>query len=236
MARLKIQTLRLTGLAGLAGAALLLAGDWLLLATFTSGREFTEDWLSILAGMPAWRLTAGGVIGPIGAWLYVVGFWQLYVALVPAGRGIAFCCFAGFSLSFIWLAGAFHTSFPFLADAWSIRGAAAGGGGIGQPAIAALDRTFAYAGLLYYVGLVPAFVGAGVLAYAIIAQRTHYPGWFVLLNPALLYFLSLAFRWMPAPFGGLLALSAGNLVFLVFFGASTIVLWDGGSWHQFSDE
>jgi hypothetical protein len=109
MARLKIQTLRLTGLAGLAGAILLLAGDCLLLGTFASGREFAENWLHILTGMPAWRLTAGGIIGPIGAWLYVVGFWQLYAALMPAGRSLAFGCFAGFSLSFVWLGGAFHT-------------------------------------------------------------------------------------------------------------------------------
>src|SRR5207248_6081407 len=71
---------------------------------------------SDLSEMPHWRLLIGGLVGPVGAWFYVVGFWQLYLALKPAGRPLAFAVFAGFSMSFVWVAGAFHTSFPFLAD------------------------------------------------------------------------------------------------------------------------
>jgi hypothetical protein len=219
-------TLRLCGLAGLVGASLLLAADWTLLGTFTSGSEFKENWGALLSEMPRWRLLIGGLVGPVGAWFYVVGFWQLYLALKPAGRPLAFAAFAGFSMSFVWVAGAFHTSFPFLADAWRMRGAATGDGTTGVREAA--ERMFAYAGWLYYVGLAPSLVGAVLLAYAVLGKRTRYPRWFAALNPALLYPLSTLFQWLPAPLGGLLVIGAGNLVFLVYFAVSTALLWNGG--------
>jgi hypothetical protein len=219
-------TLRGCGAAGLAGAALLLAADWLLLGTPVSGAEFRASWYVFLAEMPRWRLTVGGLAGPVGAWLYVVGFWQLHLALRPGGRVTAFAVFAGFSLSFVWVAGAFHTSLPFLADAWLARQAATGDG---APVVRSLgEHTFAYAGWLYYGGLAPALVGVALLPYAVLRGRTLYPRWFAALNPALLYLLSVGFRWVPAPLGGPLCAGTGNLVFLVFFAASTALLWNGG--------
>src|SRR5262245_46342961 len=96
-----VAKLRGCGVAGLAGAALLLAADWVLLGTFTSGQQFNEQWHVLLADVPRWRLVVGGLAGPVGAWCYGIGFWQLYLALKPAGRGLAFLVFAGFSLSFV---------------------------------------------------------------------------------------------------------------------------------------
>jgi hypothetical protein len=222
-------TLRLCGVAGLVGASLLLAADWTLLGTFTSGSEFRENWHVLLSEMPRWRLTVGGLAGPVGAWFYVVGFWQLYLALKPAGRPLAFGVFAGFSMSFVWVAGAFHTSFPFLAEASRMRGAATGD----ETTVvrAAVEGMFAYAGWLYYVGLAPALVGVVLLAYAVVRKRTRYPRWFAALNPALLYLLSILFQWLPAPLGGLLVIGAGNLVFLLFFAVSTALLWNGGKFE-----
>src|SRR5215472_16396143 len=80
-----MRALRLCGIAGLIGSSLLLAADWTLLGTFTSGSEFKDNWCALLSEMPRWRLLIGGLAGPVGAWFYVVGFWQLYLALQPAG-------------------------------------------------------------------------------------------------------------------------------------------------------
>lgn len=216
------RSIRLTGAAGMCGASLLLAADWTMLGTFTSGADFNRRWLTLLSEMPAWRVTLGGLAGPIGAWLYVIGFWQLYIALQPAGRWLAFLAFAGFSLSFVWIAGAFHTSFPFMADAWLASQARSGGGG--EAVRAATEHAFAYAGLLYYGGLLPAAVGVAVLAYAVLRRQTRYARWFAAFNPAILFVITLAFRWIPAPLGGLLVIGAGNLAFLLFFAASTYAL------------
>jgi hypothetical protein len=81
-----IQTVRWCGICGLFGATLLLIADWLLLSTFVSGPELMETWYIVLSKIPTWRLTLGGLLGPVGAWCYVLGFWQVYLALRPAGR------------------------------------------------------------------------------------------------------------------------------------------------------
>jgi hypothetical protein len=47
-----VPTLRCCGIAGMVGAGLLLAADWILLGTFTSGSEFKENWQVLLAEMP----------------------------------------------------------------------------------------------------------------------------------------------------------------------------------------
>lgn len=214
-----VQTLRWCGAAGIFGAALLLAADWVMLGTFTSGREFNERWYVLLADVPRWRVLAGGLAGPVGAWFYVVGFWQLYLALKPAGKRLAFLVFAGFSMSFIWAAAAFHTSFPLMADAWQAREAAGG---------AITESAFGYFGLLFYAGLAPSALGTVLLAYAVLCRPTRYPRWFAALNPGLFYLLTWSFAWVPAPLGGLMVVGAGNLVFLTFFAASTALLRDGG--------
>jgi hypothetical protein len=210
----------------MAGASLLLAADWILLGSLTSGSEFQDNWYVLLSETPRWRLTVGGLAGPVGAWLYVVGFWQLYLALKPAGGRLAFGAFAGFSMSFVWVAGAFHTSFPFMADAWRAKRAVTGTEAAVVQGLA--EQTFAYAGLLYYIGLAPALIGTGLLAYAILRGRSRYPRWFAALNPAVLFLLSTLFRLVPAPLGGPLVIGAGNLVFLLFFAVSTVLLRNGG--------
>jgi hypothetical protein len=209
--------------AGLAAAALLLAADWVMLGAFTSGREFNEKWYVLLADLPRWRVVAGALAGPLGAWCYGLGFWQLYVALKPAGRTLAFVVFAGFSMSFMWAAGAFHTSFPFLADAWRAKQAA--GNALTD---AALDATFHYFGWLFWIGMAPSAVACLLLAYAVLGKPTRYPRWFAACNPALLYLLTTLFSWVPAPLGGLLVAGGGNMMFLAFFACSTCLLWNGG--------
>jgi len=221
-----VPTLRLCGIAGIVGACLLLAADWILMGTFTSGSEFKENWYVVLSQMPQWRLTVGGLAGPVGAWLYVVGFWQLYLTLNSAGRYVAFGVFAGFSMSFVWLAGAFHTSFPFMAHAWKAKEAATGEGAAVVQEMK--EATFSYAGRLYYLGLAPAFIGTVLLAYAVLRGLSRYPRWFAALNPAILFLLSTLFQYLPAPLGGLLVIGAGNLVFLLFFTVSTVLIWNGG--------
>jgi hypothetical protein len=221
--------IRFCGWAGLSGAAMLLASDWLMMGTFTDARSFMDNWLTILAEMPAWRVLLGAIAGPLGAWLYIVGFWQLYLALKPAGRRLAFVCWAGFSIGFVYVAGAFHTSFPFMAHAAQSMEAGELGGP--EQLMALANPTINYAIMLFVAGALPSLVGCLILAYAVLALPTRYPRWTVVFNPIVLYVITLAFRFAPAPLGGLLYIGYGNIVFLTFFAASTAVLWHSGETH-----
>jgi hypothetical protein len=221
-------TIRFCGCAGIGAAVLLLASDWLMLGTFSDARGFAQNWLTILARMPPWRVMLGAIAGPLGAWLYVVGFWQLYLALRPAGRLLAFICWAGFSLGFVYVAGAFHASFPFLAHA--AQSMKSTDSGVRENLVRSLsERTLNYAGMLFAAGALPSLVGCLALAYAVLVLPTRYPRWAIVFNPLVLYVVTLAFRFVPAPLGGLLYIGFGNILFLTFFAVSTVVLWNSGT-------
>lgn len=208
---------------------MLLASDWLMMGTYTDARSFAVNWLTILAEMPTWRVISGAIVGPLGAWLYLVGFWQLYVALRPAGRRLAFVCWAGFSIGFLYVAGAFHTSFPFMAHAARSMNAVQTSGP--ERATVLAEQTINYAGMLFVASALPSLVGCLALAYAVLFLPTRYPRWTVVFNPLVLFVFTLSFRFVPAPLGGLLHIGYGNILFFVFFTASTAVLWHGGRAH-----
>ena len=146
-----------------------------------------------------------------------------------AGRRLAFLCSAGFSIGFVYVAGAFHASFPFMAHAAQSMEAVETRGPDRVTALA--EQTINYAGLLFVSGALPSLVGCLTLAYAVLFLHTRYPRWMIVFHPLSLYLVTLAFRFVPAPLGGLLYIGYGNILFLVFFAASTAVLWNGGTSH-----
>lgn len=215
--------LRTFGILGVVGSLLLLLSDWVLLGAPTSGREFGVRWLEILSTMPRWRLTVGGLAGPIGACFYAAGFWHVYLGLRPANRLLSFACFVAQSSSFVSLA-AFHAAFPFAAHLKTINDVAGENPIVRDSYGAAME----YLGNMYYTGLALGLVGALLLIGLLLAGRTRYPRWFVLVNPSFLWVACFAFRYVPAPLGGPLFIGAGNIAHLIFFILSTIVLWRGG--------
>ncbi len=195
-----------------------------MLGAATSGQEFSVKWLDVLASMPEWRLTIGGLAGPIGAGFYILVFGQLYLALSPANRALSFVCSAGLSLSFVCL-GAFHAAFPFAAYLKQMHNTA-----VGTPTVdAAYAEAMAYFGKMYYLGLGPAVISILLMPCLLLFCRTSYPKWFVVANPAIFWLGCMTFRYVPAPLGGPLFIGSGNIAFLFFFISSTIALWQGGT-------
>lgn len=218
-----IRQLRYLGVCGAFGAFVLLISDWVMLGAPTSGQEISVKWLDVLAAMPKWRLTCGGLGGPIGACLYPFGFGQLYLGLRPGGRPLAFLCFLCFTFSFVCL-GAFHAAFPFAGYLHSIYETLNA-----NPAVEhAYANAMAYLGTMYYVGLAPAVIPILLMPWLVLSGHTKYPKWFVLANPAIFWIGSLAFRYIPAPLGGPLVMGSGNIAFFLFFCFSTVALWHGG--------
>lgn len=160
------QQLRCFGVCGIIGAALLLCADWLMLGSLTSGAEFNASWLDRLVAMPLWRIRLGGLAGPIGACFYALGFWQIYLALRQADRNLAFVCFAGFSVSFVCIAGSFHAAFPFMAALTSAHNAV--------PGNLVVDASYAdamvYFRQLFYLGSAPALVSVLLLPYLVLRR------------------------------------------------------------------
>lgn len=171
-----------------------------------------------LTESPNWRLFLAGIGGPVGACLFVVGFWHVYLALKPGGQKTAFLCAVGFSAAYIIL-GAFHAAFPVVAFMNRM-----------QPAFddPNMRDAMGYIMRIGFVGVVPAIISMLMLPALILFRRSRYPKWFAIVNPGLIFLCTSAFHYAPAPIGGFLVVGAGSLAFLAFFIISTAVLWHGG--------
>ena len=177
---------------GLVGSLVMFAGDMLLY--FTPGAYDMDGTLRpyarIMRDLPEGRVRAGGVLGPVAAFLYVVGF-----AGLPAGL-LSFALICG---------GAYHAQYPYLAIAArteddSLVEQVAGN-------IMALQR-------LATVPMYAAFVLFGI---AVVAGQTALPPWSVVLTPLVTSFLGFLWLRVPQPARCVLFGGWSNLVFTIMF-------------------
>ena len=211
--------LRLTGAIGIFAATLMFAADCIFMDASSSGMEFGSIWLSRLIESPNWRLTLGGIGGPIAACFFVIGFSHVYMALRPGGTFLAFLCAAGFSSGYIIL-GAWHSVGPMLAFIHRLQRDAG--------AQEVIDSGV-YMQNLGLVGVVPIVCSLILLPILILSRTSLYPKWFAIVNPGLINAVVMfLFAFVPAPLGGFLVIGSGSLSFLLFFICSAIVLWNRG--------
>jgi hypothetical protein len=207
--------------AALAAAALVFAADVVMLGRPVSGAEAAAADIRELSALPEWRLRVGGY----GAFLipaFIVGVWQLYEGVRPAGARWAVPPFL--LLSNFFAAGAvYHYLLAFAAASAKAQGA-------GDQALrAGWEGARGY--LLVPFGVCVFSLTAGSLwfAAAVLFRRTHFPRWMALLSPALPVGAAVAVTWsLPAPAGGYLFPGAVHLATPVIFGTSTALLWNVG--------
>ena len=213
-----ITQIRVCGLVGILAATIMFASDCVVMDSSASGAEYGYVSLDRMTGSPNWRLTLGGLGGPVGACFFVIGFAHVYLALRPGGKHAAFLCAAGFAAGYIIL-GAWHAAFPLFAFINRM-----------QPGV---DDPTAHEGWEYlmnigFVGVVPAVCSILILPALILFRASRYPKWFAFVNPGLIFMCTAVFKYAPAPIGGFLIIGSGSLSFLAFFTISAIVLWNGG--------
>jgi hypothetical protein len=216
------ERIQLAGALGLAGALLLAIGDQCLYFAATGGADFVHGLRGIVAAAPTGRVLFGAGLGPIAALLYLAGFWHVYMRLHPRhpriaaiiAIGLAFCILAGTAYHVLWGAKALAMKATLGAPATV------------QPALAALEaQLHAYAANVYLIAEIAGYPSAVLLAIMIAMGRSDYPRWLVLLTPVVpLVILQLVTPYTPAPFGSLVAGSASNLSFALFFAASLATL------------
>jgi hypothetical protein len=216
------ERIRIAGLLGLAGALLLAVGDQCLYFAAISGADFMHGLLGIVAAAPTGRVLFGASLGPVAALLYLAGFWHVYVRLrtrhpriaALIAIGLALCLLAGTAYHVLWGAKALAMK--------ATLGAAA----TDQPVLAALEAQLrAYAANVYLIAEIAGYPSAVLLAIMIATGRSDYPRWLALRTPAIpLVILQFVAPYTPAPFGSLVAGSASNLSFALFFAASLATL------------
>ncbi len=201
----------LTGLVGLLAATLVGAGEFMLhfdpLARYGQGFDFFK-------GVTESRATAGHFLGVLGAPLYVVGAWHIYLMLRPANRfwaALAFVIMAyGCVVGGVWIGS--RATAAFLVNT------------IPEDALASAIGLYElrYESLLIVVRSA-ILVLSGIFVWLILTGRSSYPRWMAALNPIILILASFLVFWLAPGIGKYLMPIALNVAFLILFSVSTMI-------------
>ena len=221
MTTAKRYRLRLAGIVSLACAAIMFAADVVMLGLPLSGSEVAD--FRTLADIPEWRLRLGSY-GAFVIIVFVVGIWQLYEGIKPAGAWWSIPPFL--LLAYFFISGAiFHFLVPFIGAAEKTQSQMQGEG---SEAIQTLVQTMrSYWLAPYYAGAISLAIGTLWFATTVLFRPTYFPRWMAALSPGIP--IGIAFlitRWLPAPFGGYLLPPAVHFATPLIFGASTALLWN----------
>ena len=205
---------------GLAGALLMFAGDMLLYYTpedfsygpKSSSEEKINAIIDVMKGLPSKRVMAGGMIGPVAAFLYCVGFYHIVLMTDEQAHTFAIAAFLLSCLGII-VGGAYHSHCAYL-------------GLLGEDKNrAALNTVMKYYQKLPLILYVGEGIGYLLLIFLIVTGRTVLPQWMFLLSPGILFLLKPAVGRLPR--GVRIIVSGGwtNLISVIYYAAVLIELF-----------
>ena len=205
---------------GLLGAVLMFCGDMLLYYSpkdFTykasdSQKEKMKAIIDVMKKEPAWRVILGGMIGPIAAFLYCVGFYHIVLITNDTYKVVAIGAFL-FSCFGIIVGGAYHSHWPYL-------------GLLGDEKYSeALEMIMQYFQKLTVILYVAEAIGFVLLLGLIITGNTVLPVWLFIFSPGILFLLVPVVNRLPK---GLRVIVAGgwtNLISVIYYIAVIISIY-----------
>jgi hypothetical protein len=204
---------------GLAGALLMFAGDMLLYYTpedfacgpKSSAEERINAIIDVMKELPAGRVMAGGMIGPIAAFLYCIGFYHIVLMTNEQTYTLAMAAFL-LSCFGIIIGGAYHSHCAYLGLL---------GDDGGRNALNAAMKYFQKMPLILYAG---EGIGFLQLIFLIVTGKTVLPRWIFPLSPGMLFLLKPAVSRLPK--GARVIISGGwmNLISVIYYSAVLIAI------------
>ncbi len=204
---------------GLAGALLMFAGDMLLYYTpedFACGPKSSEEEkmnaiVDVMKGLSTRRVMAGGMVGPIAAFLYCVGFYHIVLMTNEQTHTLAMAAFL-LSCFGIITGGAYHSHCAYLGLLGDDRN---------RDALNIAMKYFQKMPLILYTGEGLGFL---LLIFLILTGKTVLPRWMFLLSPGILYLLKPAVGRLPK--GIRIIVSGGwtNLISVIYYAAVLITV------------
>lgn len=202
---------------GLAGALLMFAGDMLLYYTpedfaydsKSSSAEKIQAIVDVMKELPTKRVMVGGMVGPISAFLYCVGFYHMVLITDERMKTLAVAAFL-FSCFGIITGGAYHSHCAYLGLLGEDRF---------RDALKVVGKYFQKLPLIFYAG---EGIGFLLLAVLIVSGHTILPRWMFLLSPGILFLLRSAVGCLPK--GIRIIVSGGwtNLISVIYYLAMLI--------------
>jgi hypothetical protein len=198
--------LEITLIIGLIAALLMFTGDMIM---YYHPDDYDTDGthkpiIELMKKIPDRRLYIGGLIGPIAAFLYCVGYTHIF--FVGEGKGclLLSISFVTYCLSII-MGGAYHTHCSNL-------------GLIGktgnEEAVEKVSKYLSYQSMILYGFQVVSLL---LLLICVAVGWTSFPRWTALLTPGVLYLLLPLVRKLPKPFHMVIAGGWTNLIFVIYY-------------------
>lgn len=199
-------------IAGLAGAALMFAGDMLLYYTpkdfaygpKSSSAEKIQAIVDVMKELPKKRVMAGGMVGPVSAFLYCVGFYHMVLMTDESMRTLAMAAFL-ISCFGIITGGAYHSHCAYLGLLGEDRFA---------DALKAVEKYFQKMPLIFYAG---EGIGFLLLIVLIVSGHTILPRWMFLLSPGILFLLKSTVGRLPKGIRIIVLGGWTNLISVIYY-------------------
>jgi hypothetical protein len=211
-----IWTLRLSGLAGILGSILFMAGDLLYNHVPGSRNSITMK----MSGLPDSRLLTAGTLGLIGCWLYALASYHLFLAFRPVGELFAVFVFASFGMTMICY-GVSHAAYFSIATgakvAATLGSDVESGGKLGN----------IFFNRMVYITYIPVVISSLMMCYGIVSGKSMYPRWMVIFLPVIIYLLKIPVtRILKGRLKEIINDAYDNFVLFIFYIISTAVLWN----------
>jgi hypothetical protein len=206
------QVIVLTGIIGVIAAIVVGIGEFLL--HFDPLARFSADGYAFMLAASDERQTAGHFFGVLGAPLYVVGCWHIYLMLKPANQTLAFIGFLvsayGFMIGADWISsrasiGAlvhFQESGDHIEDMVRLY-------------------ELRYESLLTVIRITTVVLSL-IFIYLVLTGRSHYQKWHAIFNPIVLLVMNFVIYAISPAIGKYLMPIALNVAFGIFFTMSVI--------------
>ena len=206
------QIMVLTGIVGIIAAILVGIGEFLL--HFDPSARFSEDSYAFMLAASDDRQTFGHFFGVLGAPLYVVGCWHIYLMLRPANQKLAFIGFLisayGFMIGADWISS--RASIGAIVHFQETGGSAAG--------LVQLYQ-LRYESLLSIVRVTTVVISL-IFIYLALSGRSHYQKWQAIFSPVVLLLMNFVIYAINPDVGKYLMPIALNVGFGLFFLMSTV--------------
>jgi len=202
----------LTLIAGLLGAFLMFCGDMLL---YYDKNDYEQNGtldpiISIMKTLPKKRVMLGGLIGPVAAFLYCIGFYHIVLITKESCYSLAVAAFLLSCLGII-AGGAYHSHCAYL-------------GLLGDDEQKKdLDIVLGYFQKLPLILYLGEGIGLLVLLFLLVTQNTRFPVWTAVLSPGILFLLKPLVRKLPKGLHMILSGGFSNIIFIVYYLMAMIV-------------
>ena len=201
------QFMVLTGIVGVMAAILVGTGEFLL--HYDPLARFSEDSYAFMLAASDERQTAGHFFGVLGAPLYVVGCWHIYLMLKPANQKLAFIGFLisayGFMIGADWISS--RASIGAIVHFQESGGSLSG--------LVQLYQ-LRYESLLSVVRVTTIVISL-IFIYLALTGRSHYQKWQAIFSPIVLLLMNFVIYAISPDIGKYLMPIALNVGFGLFF-------------------